>query len=206
MDFVDWACQKTGAEVWLEQHRCYVRGDMFTMGEYHILRVVNTTFHQPQAPGLLHYSVGNILHYFDKARDGTGTMMLKDVTYHGYNGKPNFASGAYKPPIFEKVNGEAKMTKPERQYVMAAALGHSNLGQERPVRETVQNILSFYPRSLESAVNLLSGQLFEDEEQFEMFLEEAQGWLEKLSVLTEEEIFEQYQWLGPLMREMESAE
>lgn len=98
------------------------------------------------------------------------------------------------------------MIELERRYTMAAALGHSNWGQERPVRETMQNILSLHPRSLESAVNLLSGQLFETEEHFDMFYEEAQSWLGRLSQLTEQEIFEQYPWLGPLMTEKENDE
>lgn len=98
------------------------------------------------------------------------------------------------------------MIELERRYTMAAALGHSNWGQERPVREKMQNILAFHPRSLESAVNFVSGHLFESDEQFQMFYEEAESWLGRLSQLTEQEIFEQYPWLGPLMAEKENAE
>lgn len=93
----------------------------------------------------------------------------------------------------------------ERRYTMAAILGHSNWGQERPVREKVQNILAFHPRSLETAVNFVSGELFESDEQFQMFFEEAEAWLGRISELTEDEIFEQYPYLGPLMAERETA-
>lgn len=101
-DLNDWVCQKTGAEVWLDQYGCYVHGDMYKMGDYHILRVNNNTFQSSHAPGILHYSVGTILRYFDKGYSGTGTMMLRDVTYHGYRGVVNFASAPRKPPALSK--------------------------------------------------------------------------------------------------------
>lgn len=95
----NWVCEKTGAEVWLDQYNCYVRGDMFRMGDYRVLRVNNNTFGTSPAPQLLHYSVGTILEYFDKRDGGTGTMMLTNVVYHGYNGVMNFASGPRKAPV-----------------------------------------------------------------------------------------------------------
>lgn len=54
-------------------------------------------------------------------------------------------------------------------------------------------------------MNFVSGELFESDEQFQMFFEEAQAWLGRISELTEDEIFEQYPYLGPLMAERETA-
>ena len=65
----------------------------------------------------------------------------------------------------------------------AAVMGHTNMGQPAPTRERVQELMFTmdtprWPWSLSNCVEAISGHLFENDEHQEIFMGEAESWLE----------------------------
>ncbi len=75
---------------------------------------------------------------------------------------------------------ETKLT-PNEIIVLAAWFAVSNLGQPRPSRTEVAKALSRNNVSIEGAVIEFARQYMENEKHYQMFVEEAQSWMETIA-------------------------
>lgn len=77
-------CIKTGADVWLAQHNCYVHCDAheFADGEVLLLRTTGHRYYEGPMP--CQYTVWEIAEWFDPTQ--RGTLITTNFTYHSYEG------------------------------------------------------------------------------------------------------------------------
>lgn len=86
-------CVKTGCEVWLQEYKCWSRGDAFKIGDVYVFRLISSLIESriQEKPGEKHYDINKIGLIFDKrAHYCTIICHISAVVDYGYRGTVDF--------------------------------------------------------------------------------------------------------------------
>ncbi len=82
-------CEKTGAQLYLEEYGEWLIGDVYRVNDGTLIARISGRSHRGPQRDMTHYRVRHIAHWFDRDDPKVYSMLVaeeEDVTDYGYNG------------------------------------------------------------------------------------------------------------------------
>lgn len=82
-------CVKTGCEVWLDEYRCWTRGDAFKIGPVYVFRLVSSMIneHCREKPDYKHFQINKIGLIFDKDQNRICTVICHESAIEDFGSR-----------------------------------------------------------------------------------------------------------------------